>query len=421
MSLSRRSAMASTAALFAAARAATPYGAFAQGSTVPEVAGAKLGYIPLTDASPVIIAREKGLFAKYGMPNVEVVKQPSWDATRDGLMQGGAAGGIDGAHLLTPMAYLIHTGTGTPDNRAVPMAITARLSMNGQGISISARHRQQQVRMDASPLRRVLTPASRAAMTYTGGTHDLWLRYWLGAAGIDPVRNLRTLVLPPPQMVQNMRIGTCEVFCVGEPWNGQLVNQDLGYTALTTGELWANHPEKALALRADFVQRHPRAAEAITAAVIEAQRWCDQPANLEEMCNVVCRDTWLNVTAADILPRLRGEVNYGDGRQVTNRDISMKFWRDNASYPYRSHDLWFLTELVRWGILAEGRNTPALIEQVNKEAVWRAAAARAGVPAAEMPNGTSRGRETFFDGKVFDPANPTAYLRSLSVVRLRSE
>lgn len=420
MSLSRRAAIASTTALLAAARAATPRGAFAQGATAPEVTAARIGYIPLTDASPLIIAKTKGLFAKYGMPNVEVVKQASWGDTRDNLMQGGAAGGIDGAHLLTPMAYLIHTGTGTPDNRAVPMAITARINVNGQGISVSARHRQHEVRMDASPLRRILTPVSRAAMTYTGGTHDLWLRYWLAAAGIDPIRNVRTLVLPPPQMVANMRQGTCEVFSVGEPWNGQLVNQQLGYTALTTGELWPNHPEKALTLRGEFVQQNPRAAEAITAAVIEAQQWCDQAANLDEMCSVVCADAWFALPAADVLPRLRGEVDYGDGRRVTNRDTAMKFWRDHASYPFKSHDLWFLTELVRWGILVEGRNTPALVDQVNKEAIWRAAAARAGVAASDMPSGTSRGRERFFDGKVFDPANPTTYIRSLNTVRLRS-
>ena len=115
---------------------------------------------------------------------------------------------------------------------------------------------------------------------------------------------------------------------------------------------------------------------------------------------------------------MRGEVDYGDGRVTTNTDITMKFWRDHASYPFRSHDLWFLTENQRWGILPEGLDTAPLLEQVNREGIWRAAAARAGVPNAEVPSGTSRGRETFFDGKVFDPENPAAYLTSLSIKKL---
>jgi nitrate/nitrite transport system substrate-binding protein len=124
------------------------------------------------------------------------------------------------------------------------------------------------------------------------------------------------------------------------------------------------------------------------------------------------------VPVTDIIGRMRGEVNYGDGRTTTNLDLTMKFWRDHASYPFRSHDLWFLTENQRWGILPENLETAPLIAQVNREEIWRAAAARAGVPNAETPSGTSRGRETFFDGKVFDPENPAAYLASLSIKKL---
>jgi nitrate/nitrite transport system substrate-binding protein len=209
-----------------------------------------------------------------------------------------------------------------------------------------------------------------------------------------------------------------DAFCVGEPWNDQLVNQKLGYTALVTGELWRDHPEKSFALRADFVERNPRAAEALTAAVIEAQRWCDEPANKAEMCAIVGRRAWFNVPVADILGRQRGEVDYGDGRTATAPATSMKFWRDHASYPFQSHDLWFLTENIRWGVLPSDFDGARAIAEVNKEAVWRAAAERAGVPAAETPRGTSRGRETFFDGKVFDPENPRAWLDSQPIRRM---
>lgn len=414
MSPTRRQAIAATTALLAAA----PRGIHAQGPTTPEVRRANLGFIALTDSAPLIIAREKGFFARHGMPDVEVNRQASWGATRDNLVLGGGRGGIDGAHLLTPMAYLIHMGRITQNNQPVPMAILTRLNTNGQAISVAAKHAALGARLDAAPLRRALNADSKVAMTFRGGTHDLWVRYWLAAAGIDPERDVSTIVVPPPQMVANMRVGTMDAFCVGEPWNAQLVTQRLGYTALVTGELWRDHPEKVFALRGDFVQQNPRATEAMTAAVIEAARWCDVPANKQEMCEILSRRAWFNVPVGDIIGRMRGEVDYGDGRTLTNTDITMKFWRDHASYPFRSHDLWFLTENQRWGILPEGLDTAPLLDQVNREGIWRAAAARAGVPNAETPTGTSRGRETFFDGKVFDPENPAAYLASLSIKKL---
>ena len=418
MSITRRNAMTATAALLAAAQSVSVSGVHAQGSTAPEVRRANLGFIALTDAAPLIIAKEKGLFAKYGMADVEVNRQASWGATRDNLVLGGGRGGIDGAHLLTPMAYHIHTGRIVQNNQPVPMAILARLNTNGQAISVAAKHMALGARLDATPLRRALTSDSKVAMTFRGSTHDMWVRYWLAAAGIDPDRDVSTIVVPPPQMVANMRVGTMDAFCVGEPWNAQLVTQRLGYTALVTGELWKDHPEKIFALRGDFVQQNPRATEAMTAAVIEAARWCDVSANLQEMCEILSRRAWFNVPVGDIIGRMRGEVDYGDGRTTTNLDLSMKFWRDHASYPFRSHDLWFLTENQRWGILPEGLDTAPLLAQVNREDIWRAAAARAGVPNAETPTGTSRGRETFFDGKVFDPENPAAYLASLSIKKL---
>jgi nitrate/nitrite transport system substrate-binding protein len=113
-------------------------------------------------------------------------------------------------------------------------------------------------------------------MTFPGGTHDLWIRYWLAAGGIDPDKDVSTIVVPPPQMVANMKVGNMDVFCVGEPWNEQLVNQGIGFTALTTGELWKGHPEKALGMRADWVEKNPNAAKALLMAVMEAQQWCDK-------------------------------------------------------------------------------------------------------------------------------------------------
>ncbi|MUL39235.1 CmpA/NrtA family ABC transporter substrate-binding protein [Gloeocapsopsis dulcis] len=387
----------------------------------PEVTTARLGFIALTDAAPLIVAKEKGYFDRYGMTDVEVAKQASWAVTRDNLVLGSGGGGIDGAHILTPMPYLMSLGTITQGNR-VPMYILARLNTNGQGICLSNTYKELNVGLDSSPLQQAFAQQKsagrelKAAVTFPGGTHDLWMRYWLAAGGINPNSDISLIVVPPPQMVQNVRVGNMETFCVGEPWPAQTVTQGIGYTALTTGELWKDHPEKALAMRADWVDQHPKATRAILMAVQEAQQWCALPENKEEMANIVSNRQWFGVPVKDILGRFQGQYDYGTGRVEDYSDsLLMKFWRDNASYPYKSHDLWFLTENIRWGYIPGDTDTRALVDQVNREDLWREAAQAIGVPAAEIPQSTSRGVETFFDGVQFDPENPTAYLNSLKI------
>lgn len=389
----------------------------------PEVTGVKLGFIALTDAAPLIIAKEKGLFAKYGMPDVEVVKQASWGVTRDNLVLGSAGGGIDGAHILSPMPYLMTVGTIT-GGKKVPLYILARLNTNGQGIVLANAYKDLNVSIDSSPLKEAFakTRAERrarnqeedikVAVTFPGGTHDLWMRYWLAAGGIDPEKDVSVIVVPPPQMVANVKTGTMEAFCVGEPWPQQAVNQQVGAGGITTGEFWQDHPEKSLALRADWVDQHPKATKALLMAVMEAQQWCDRPENKPEMVKIIAQRQWLKVPVTDIQDRSLGKFNFGT-RTLENENIAMKFWRDNASYPYQSHDLWFLTEEIRWGYLPTDTDTKALIQQVNREDLWREAAKAMGVPTAEIPTTTSRGVETFFDGVAFDPQNPQAYLSNL--------
>ena len=386
----------------------------------PEVTTAKLGFIALTDSAPLIIAKVKGIFAKYGMPDVEVAKQASWGATRDNLELGSAGGGIDGAHILSPMPYLMTLGTIT--KQPVPMNLLARLNTNGQAISLANTYADLKVGVDSSPLKEAFAKAKSAgkevkcAVTFPGGTHDLWMRYWLAAGGIDPNKDVSTIVVPPPQMVANMKVNTMEAFCVGEPWNAQLVTQKLGYSALITGEMWKDHPEKALAVRADWVEQNPKAAKALTMAVLEAQQWCEKPENKEEMCTIIAGREWLKIEPTDILGRSQGNVDYGiEGKTLENSPLLMKFWADFASYPFKSHDLWFLTEDIRWGYIPADTDTKALVDQVNREDIWKEAAKALGVAEAEIPSSSSRGVETFFDGVKFDPENPAEYLKGLAI------
>ncbi len=407
-------ALSSTAALLAAARALSPAGVFAQGPG-PEVNKVRLGYITLTDSAPLIIAKEKGLFAKHGLAEAAVLKQPSWGALRDNIAANATEAAIDGAHILSPMPYLMHAGKAMADGKGVPMHILLRLNTNGQAISLDKSLIKIGAKVDATPLKAEYEKGNRVAMTFPGGTHDLWLRYWLAAATINPITDVEVVTVPPPQMVRNLRIGTMDTLCVGEPWNAQIVNQGLGYTACVSGEIWKDHPEKALGMRADWVGRNPRAAQALTAAVIEAQQWCEKLENKAEMVKIISAEAWFNVPEADILPRARGDIDYGDGRKVTGSPLRMKFFADHASYPFRSHDLWFLTEEIRWGIMPAGTDAKALIAAVNREDIWRAAAKTLGLAAADIPAGPSRGVETFFDGVKFDPEAPEKYLAALKI------
>ncbi|WP_373547811.1 CmpA/NrtA family ABC transporter substrate-binding protein [Chamaesiphon sp.] len=390
----------------------------------PEVTTARLGFIPLTDSAPLIIAKEKGLFAKYGMKDVEVLKQTSWPVTRDNLETGSSGGGIDGAHILSPMPYFMTMGM-TKTKQPVPMYILARLNTNGQAISVANTYKDAKIQLRGAGFKDALAQAKtkaggksdlKAAITFPGGTHDLWMRYWLAANGVDPNKDVSLVPVPPPQMVSNMKTGSMEAFCVGEPWNARLVNQKLGYTALVTGELWKDHPEKALAMRADWVDKNPKATQAILMAVQEAQQWCDKPENKEEMAKIISMPKWFDIPVADILGRIQGKIDYGDGRTEANYPNSMKFWADNTSYPYQSHDLWFLTENMRWGnIPTDFVKAKEMIKKVNREDLWKAAATALKVDAAQIPTSTSRGVETFFDGVKFDPEKPDEYLKSLKI------
>lgn len=387
----------------------------------PETTTAKLGFIALTDSAPLIIALEKGLFAKYGMKDVTVTKQTSWAVVRDNLELGSDRGGIDGSHILTPMPYFMSAGKITKGNTPVPMYILARLNTDGQGISMSNDYADLKLAVDSSPLKAKVEEMKnsgrkfKAAVTFPGGNHDLFMRYWFAAGGINPETDVELVVVPPPQMVANMSTRTMDAFCVGEPWNDRLVTKKIGYTAITTGEFWKNHPEKAFTMRADWVDKNPKAAKALLAAVQEAQVWCDKDENKEEMCKIISAEKYVNAPVSDILERARGTFDMGNGRVLTNSDLLMKFWREDASFPFKSHDAWFITENMRWGKFDANTDVKALVDKVNRSDLWQDAAKLIGQQAAIPKDTTSRGVETFFDKVTFDPANPKAYLDSLKI------
>ncbi|MCG9890538.1 MAG: ABC transporter substrate-binding protein [Thermosynechococcaceae cyanobacterium MS004] len=397
----------------------------------PETTKVKLGYIPIFESAPLIIAQQKGFFAKHGMTEVEVSKQANWGSARDNVEIGSAGGGIDGGQWQMPMPHLISEGLITKGNKKIPMYVLAQLITQANGIAIANKHlgKGLHTKLNESAVAYIKglktsgTPF-KAAYTFPKANQDFWIRYWLAASGIDPDADISLLTVPAAQTVANMKTGTMDAFSTGDPWPARISQDKIGFMATLTGQMWKFHPEEYLAIRADWVDQHPKATRAILKGVMEAQQWCDQPENRDELATILSGREFFNVPAAVLKPPLAGKYEMGDGQPAVD-DFKMGplYWKDDlgsVSYPYKSHDLWFITESVRWGFLPASTLDDAkrIVDTVNREDLWKAAAKELGVPDADIPKSTSRGIETFFDGIKFDPENPKAYLDSLKIKRV---
>lgn len=390
----------------------------------PEVTTVKLGYIPIVEAAPLIIAKEKGFFAKYGMPDVQVDKQANWGAARDNVKIGSGGGGIDGGQWQMPMPYLIQEGLIT-DGKKVPMYVLAQLNTQGNGIALAGKHKGKGLGLkleDPQFFSKTKSAGDRfkAAYTFPKANQEFWIRYWLAANGVNPETDVELLTVPASQTVADMKRGAMDAFSTGDPWPYRIVSDKIGFLSALTAEIWKAHPEEYLAIRQDWVDKHPNATKALLKAVMEAQQWCDNFDNRKEMATILAARQYFGVPETVLLNPLLGKYDMGDGRTIDDKSMAVLYWKDDkgsVSYPYKSHDLWFITESVRWGFLDKKYLTDAktLIDKVNREDIWKEAAKEAGIAAADIPTSTSRGIETFFDGVKFDPEKPQAYLDSLKI------
>jgi bicarbonate transport system substrate-binding protein len=405
-------------------------------NTTPEVTNVKLGYIAIVESAPLIVAQEKGFFERYGMTKVDVAKQASWGAARDNIEIGSAGGGIDGGQWQMPMPHLISEGIITKGNRKIPMVVLAQLNTQGNGIAIANKHIGKGIGKDLSGaadyikgLKEAGTPF-KAAYTFPKVNQDFWIRYWLAAGGIDPDKDIDLLAVPASQTVANMRTGTMDGFSTGDPWPYRIVRDKIGFLAVLNGEIWPNHPEEYFSLRKDWVEKYPKATKALLKAVMEAQMWCDDPKNREELAQILAQRKYFNVPPDFLRGPYDGKYSYGDQFQaLADPNLATKYWTEAAgagsvSYPYKSHDLWFLTESVRWGFLPQSilGEADRIIDKVNGEQYWREAAQelKATGIAIDIPSGTSRGVEKFFDGVEFDPEKPEAYLSNLRIKNIKA-
>jgi nitrate/nitrite transport system substrate-binding protein len=372
----------------------------------PEKARLNIGFIALTDCASLVLARELGLFEKYGL-DVRLSRQPSWAAVRDRVH----LGQLDAAHMLYGLVYGAHLGIGGP---RTDMAILMGLNHNGQGIVLSKQLREQGV-VDAASLKRLIDRKQRSytfAQTFPTGTHAMWLYYWLAAAGIDPLRDVRIISVPPPQMVANMRAGNMDGYCVGEPWGGaRAIQEGIGFAVTTTQAMWRNHPEKVLGTTREFVEKYPNTARAMIRAVLEASRYIDTMANREHVARVIGAEDYVGAPAEVIAGRLRGEYEDGLGRKWQEADYMKFFNEGEVNYPYLSHGMWFLTQLRRWGLLTHEVDYLAVARQVNQVELYSEVARSMDVAVPHSPLKAER----LFDGVLWDPARPAEYLDQFAI------
>ncbi|MDH2913229.1 ABC transporter substrate-binding protein [Kosakonia sp. HypNH10] len=383
---------------------------WAAGSDAPEKKTLRVGFIPLTDCAPVVMAAVKKFDEKYGITIIPS-KESSWASVRDKLL----SGELDAAHVLYGMVYGLQLGVAGPQRE---MAVLMTLNNNGQAITLSNQLKAAGV-TDGASLKKVIAASPQGtytfAQTFPSGTHAMWLYYWLANAGIDPFADVRNVVVPPPQMVVNMKIGNMSGYCVGEPWNQRAIIDGIGFTAATSQQIWPDHPEKVLGTTSAWVSENGNAARALTAAVLEASRWIDaSDENRRETAKTIAARAYINTAVETIEGRMLG--HYQDGLGKTWQDAhAMRFFNDGAvSYPWLSDGIWFLTQQKRWGLLKSDPDYLAVARQINRSELYTQAATAVGgisVPTSQMRS------STLIDGKVWDGSDPAAYANSFAIHR----
>ncbi|HTG67154.1 MAG TPA: CmpA/NrtA family ABC transporter substrate-binding protein [Flavobacterium sp.] len=368
----------------------------------------RLGFIPLTDCSPIVMAKELGLFKKYGV-NVVVTKESSWANVRDKIL----TGELDGAHCLYSMPFSVYTGVG--GKAGSEMKIAMMLNVNGQAVTLSNDFCGKVGFKQMNKVTPVVAAKLKAekevtfAMTFPGGTHDLWLRNWMSVAGLNQ-RAVKIITIPPPQMVANMKVGNMDGYCVGEPWGGVAVKQGIGFTQVASQDIWKDHPEKALVVNKEFSAKRREDLKKVMKAVLEACKWLDVPANRKKAAAIIGKAPYVNAPADIIEGRLMGDYNLGcnQGTEVYDNDYMLFHKGGMVNFPRKSHAIWAMAQYVRFGYLKEAPNYNAIAEKLILDDLYKEVAASMKI---KVPNDDMKPFSLTMDKTVFDPSNPAAYLK----------
>lgn len=392
----------------------------------PEKAALKIGFIPLTDCAPIVIAKEKGFFAKNGL-DVTVVKEGGGWA---GIQQKVASGEYDYSHMLGPMPIASTLGI----NGNTPMNVVMSLDYNGNAITLDNKVIEEMKAqgldetkrpVTAETLKKAIDAKKKAGtykplelgMTYPTGTHNYELRYWLAAGGINPDTDVQLKVYPPPQMVANMQAGNTHGYCVGEPWNERAVMANMGHTVITKYEIYNNGPEKVLGSKADFVSKNPETTKAVIKSILQAQQWLDESwEHRKEASKILSKKEYVNAPEDVLDNSMTGTFMYINGKPESNPNFNI-FANNYAAYPYYSHAVWFMTQMYRWGQLTQPVDMKAVAEKVYRPDIFEAAAKEVGYksPSSQWKiEGKGKGSK-FLDGKIYDPAKAIEYIYSFEI------
>lgn len=405
----------------------------------------RLGFIALNDCAPLVIAREKGFFEAQGL-SVDLSREASWANIRDKV----AMGALDGAHMLGPMPLAVRLGVcGEPAPMIAPMS----LNLNGSAVTVSTALGDAMRAADpegmvsrprtARPLAKVIAARKAAggplltfAVVFPFSVHNYELRYWLAEAGIDPDRDLRIVVTPPARMTARLATGDIDGFCVGAPWNAQAVADGRGEIMVYAAELWRVGPDKVFGLTEAFAEHNPNTVGATLRALISAAAWADDPGNRAELAAILAHSRYVDAPEEVVARSLTGAQPYARGEAGPDDQDYIIYHRYAASFPWRSHAIWFLTQMLRWGQIPPTTDIAATAEAVYRPDLFRAAAADLGAAAPlvdekveglhaspwtldEATAPIPMAPDMFFDGGRFDAAQPQRYAASFPIGRFR--
>lgn len=315
----------------------------------------RLGFVPLADAAPLLVAEALGLFEAVGL-HVALSAEPGWATLRDKL----AFGALDGAHLLGPLALALAAGLGGVE---ADLTIGCGLGRNGNTLTLKPELARALAAHGPQALR-----GSTLAVVYAFSSHNYLLRHWLAEAGLDPDRDVRLTVVPPPQCPAQLAQGAIDGFCAGEPWGSHAVALGAGEVVLGTGDIWPDHPEKILAFGASWAADNPEIAIPITAAVLAAARWLDEPANRADATRILHKRAFPHLALETVAEAFSGPVAQAHPMQFRA-----------ATFHHAGQAAWWLGQMQRWGHMPADADQPRLLAPWNIF-LWRAAARRVNEP-----------------------------------------
>lgn len=356
-----------------------------------------LGFIPLTDSAPLIVAKHLGLYAKYGL-DVTLSKETSWANIRDKV----ALGILDAAQMLATMPLTMSLGLG-PVKKPTLTALV--LDLNGNAVTLSEALCRRLEHLDAKngghyPLpasllkelidsdRTAGRPPLTFASVFPSATHTYELRYWLASAGIDPLHDIRLEVVPPAQMVARLAEGHIDGCCVGEPWNSMAVAQGVGRIAISSYDIWNNRTEKVLGVTEEWAKQHPHTHRALILALLEACRWLDEADNRRDAAALLAQGIHVGAPEAVLRQSLLGQLRTRDGALPLRINDFHVFHRYAANFPWQSHARWYLEQMVHWGELDATDDLAAIAAHCFRSDLYREAAASLGITVPDYDSKT---------------------------------